>query len=253
MPLPDRQYFSLYSLAGRWGVEKDDIRYFVEHGELATCCWLDLREIMRYQPQKERCSITCEYVSFEGYVGLNARDCRKVFRCGKYTLTNFFDLEQIGFEIAVTPQSRDALISVDDIVVCKDECIRFEKHHRLHVSKHPTIPCRARMLGRLEINASGGATIGANGLFINRRKQEYYFKGQLLHLGPIQSNIIDQLAVAHASDTPWVHGKTLLHQAGSQAVRMRDVFKTQATWRDLVQSNKRGHYRIFEGVEVKVA
>ena len=253
MPLPDRQYFSLYSLAGRWGVENDDIRYFVEHGELATCCWLDLREVMRYQPRKERCSITCEYNHFEGYVGLSPRDCRKVFRCGKYKLTNFLDLDSSGFEISITPQSRDAIISVEDIVVCKQERNRFEKHNGLHISKHPIIPCRASMMGRLDINASNGDTIGANGLFINRRKQEYYFKDQLLQLGPIQSNIIEQLALAHATESPWIHGKTLLHHAGSQAMRMRDVFKTQATWRDLVQSNKRGHYRIFEGIEVNMA
>ena len=253
MPLPERQYFSLCNLASRWGVKKGDIKYYVEHGELATCCWLDLREIMRYQPRQESCKITCEYMSFEGYVGLTPRDCRKVFRCGKYKLTSFFDLEDSSFEIALAPKSRDALISVADIVVSKEECLRFEELNGLHVSDHCAIPCRASMIGRLDINASGIAMVGANGLFINRRKQEYYFKGQLLHLGPIQSNIIDQLALAHATHVPWIHGKTLLHHAGSQAVRMRDVFKTQATWRDLVQSDKRGHYRIFEGIEVNVA
>ena len=252
MPFPDRHYFSLYSLAGRWGVEKDDIRYFVEHGQLATCCWLDMREVMRYQPQRKRSSVTCEYDSFEGYVGLSSRDCRKVFRCGKYKITHFIDLDNSAFEISITPQSQDAIISVEDIVVYKEERNRFEKQNRLHISKHPIIPCKATMLGRLDINASNGATIAANGLFINRCKQEYYFKGRLLRLGPIQSNIIEHLALAHATKTPWVHGKTLLYNAGSQAVRMRDVFKTQVKWRELVQSNKRGHYRIFAGIEVNV-
>lgn len=105
MPLPERQYFSLCNLASRWGVKKGDIKYYVEHGELATCCWLDLREIMRYQPRQDNCKITCEYMIFEGYVGLTPRDCRKIFRCGKYKLTSFFDLEDSGFEIAIAPKS----------------------------------------------------------------------------------------------------------------------------------------------------
>lgn len=252
MPLPDRQYFSLCSLAGRWGVENDDIKYYVEHGELHTCCWLDLREVMRYQPRKERCSITCEYIEYEGYVGLCPRDCRKIFRCGKYKLTSFIDLERDGFEIAITPQSRDAIISLDDIVVSKKECKRFERLHGI-CPKKPAKPCRAEMLGKIDLTLNGSHAVKCAGLYINQRRQEYYFRGELLRLGPIQSNIIEQLVEARRTEAPWVHGKTLLHRAGSQAVRMRDVFKSQSMWREVVQSDKRGHYRISSDVEIEMA
>jgi hypothetical protein len=253
MPLPDRQYFSLQSLAGRWGVTDEDIRYYVEHGELEVCCWLDLREVMRYLPQKQNCAITCESLDFEGYVKLRPRDCRKVFRCGKYKLILFNDLKQEDFEITLTPRSRDALISVDNIVVSKKERTRFEKQHDIIIVNPSFEPCKATMLGKLGINGMSLASFSENGLYINRKRQEYYFRGKLLHLGPIQSNIIDQLADVYSSDTPWLHGKTLLHKAGSEAMRMRDLFKSQPTWREVIESDKRGHYRIFEHIKLDVA
>lgn len=253
MPLPERQYFSLCNLASRWGVKKDDIKYYVEHGELLACCWLDMREVMRYLPQKERCSITCEYVNYEGYVGLKPCDCRKIFRCGKYKIVNFIDLEQEGFEIALTPHSRDALIHLKEIVVSKAERSRFEKQHGLHVSKASQRPCRAQMIGKIDHRGLPPADAGKSDLYINTRNQECYYKGELIQFGPIQSNIIQQLAEAHSSATPWLDGKRLLHNAGSQGMRMRDLFKTQPLWQEVVQSNKRGKYRIFEHVAVKVA
>jgi hypothetical protein len=97
MPLPDRQYFSLNSLARRWHVEKDEIQYLVEHGEIAACCWIDLRDVIRYQHHQEQMPETWQCMCFEGYVGLSAGDCRKIFRCGKYKLSSFTDLEQSGF------------------------------------------------------------------------------------------------------------------------------------------------------------
>lgn len=253
MPLPERQYFSLCNLASRWGVKKDDIKYYVEHGEPLACCWLDMREVMRYLPQKERCSITCEYMNYEGYVGLRPCDCRKIFRCGKYKIVNFIDLEQEGFEIALTPHSRDALIHLKEIVVSKAERSRFEKQHGLRVSRGSQKPCRAQMIGKIDHRGLPPIGAGKHDLYINTRNQECYYKGDLIQFGPIQSNIIQQLAEAHSSAMPWLDGKRLLHNAGSQGMRMRDLFKTQPLWQEVVQSNKRGKYRIFEHVAVKVA
>jgi hypothetical protein len=212
-----------------------------------------MREVMRYLPQKERCSITCEYVYYEGYVGLKPCDCRKIFRCGKYKIVNFIDLDQEGFEIALTPHSRDALIHLKEIVVSKAERSRFEKQHGLHVSKSSQKPCRAQMIGKIDHHGLPPVGAGKSDLYINTRNQECYYKGELIQFGPIQSNIIQQLAEAHSSATPWLDGKRLLHNAGSQGMRMRDLFKTQPLWQEVVQSNKRGKYRIFEHVAVKVA
>lgn len=248
MPLPDKQYFSLKNLTKRWGVEEEDIRYYIEHNELAVCCWLDFREVMRYLPDKNSNSITCDYVDYEGYVGLNSRDCRKIFRCKKYRVSDFVDLKQKDFHLALTPQSRDAFIGIDDIRINITERNRFEKLHGIETSKILK-PCKASIIGKIDTKIARSN----KGLYLNMKKQEFYFNGRQLNLGPIQSNIIHQLSLSHSSDKPWIHSKELLTRAGSQAMRMRDIFKTQYNWREIIESNKRGHYRIFEDILVEVA
>jgi hypothetical protein len=247
MPLPSKKYYSLTNLVKRWGVEEEDIKYHIEHGDLKTCCWLDLRSVMRYQPTNGGNAMTVYNENFEGYVGLKPQDCRKIFRCGQYKLVHFLDLEQEGFEIALLPQSRDALISISDIVVSKEECRVFEKSHGLYNDKK-SVPCKARMLGKVDVQSK--ISRANTDLHINQSKQEYHYRGKLLNFGAIQSNIINQLVEVHDTDAPWVHGKTLLYNAGSQAIRMRDLFKSQPLWREIIESDKRGHYRISSELQV---
>lgn len=244
MPLPNKSYFTLQSLAYRWGASFEDIRYYIEHEELQVCCWLDYRDVMRYVPQEGKMAITCEYSKFEGYVRLRSCDARKVFRCGKYKLTNFIDMEDNDQHIAVAPHSKEVLISVNDLAITLKERTRFELENDLE-----PVEVQANQGSRDKSRSSKVA----KGLYINSRNYEYVYNGKPLSFGAIQSDIIKQLAEARSTDKPWIHGKILLHRAGSQAVRMRDIFKSQSVWRELVESNKRGHYRLKADLKVDIA
>jgi hypothetical protein len=240
MGFPDRQYFSLQNLCIRWNTQLDDLRYSIEHCELFACCWLDLREVMRFLPSKESCSITCDYIKFEGYVGVKANDCRKIFRCEKYSLTNFVDLEKAGYEIAILPQYRDAIISINDLMIPKNEVSRFE----IFWGIIPVETCSDYKIIRFDPNK----------LYVNHANSEYVFHGVPMNLGAVQANIVAQLACAKsAGENPWIHGKTLLGNAGAQSIRMRDVFRTNKSWRKVIEGNKRGYYRIKSDIEVDVA
>jgi hypothetical protein len=239
MGFPDRQYFSLQNLCTRWNTDFEDLRYVIEHCELYSCCWLDSREVMRFLPNRENCSITCDYTKFEGYVGVKANDCRKIFRCGKYSLTNFVDLEKDGYEIAILPQNRDAVISITDLRIPKSEVSRFE----IVWGIVPAENCSDSKIIKFDPNK----------LYVNHSKAEYFYHGSPINLGPVQANIIAQLAFAKSSGNPWIHGKILLGNSGSQSMRMRDVFRTNKNWRELIEGNKRGYYRIKSEIEVNVA
>ena len=43
---------------------------------------------------------------------------------------------------------------------------------------------------------------------------------------------------------PWQNGKQLLSAAGSRSLKMVDVFKSKPEWRELIQSDRRGNYRL---------
>lgn len=251
MPLPAKNYHSLQSLATRWAVGFEDIRYYVEHKELSVCCWIDRRKMMRYLPDDDNDKITCEYLKFEGYVGLHASDCRKIFRCGKYKVVNFVDLENPEYHLATTPTARDVLLQVDDMVVTTSERSRFEQEHDLDPEDYPLSPCKAEIIGKLN-NQPDEYKTRSRGLYLNTKKYQYLYNGTPFTLGPIQANIVKQLAEVHSSKSPWVNSKKLLKESGSNAVRIRDVFKTHSLWGEIIDSDRRGNYRLKEGLIVNL-
>lgn len=68
--------------------------------------------------------------------------------------------------------------------------------------------------------------------------------GYRFNFGDIQAAIIRQLLAASDTDNPWVHGKTLLANAGSTSMVMRDAFRHQQNWKELIAADGRGYYRL---------
>jgi hypothetical protein len=63
-------------------------------------------------------------------------------------------------------------------------------------------------------------------------------------LGQFQARVVKILHAAAMSGCPWQHGKAVLADAGSSCTRLSDLFKTQPEWRKLIQSDRRGRYRL---------
>lgn len=68
--------------------------------------------------------------------------------------------------------------------------------------------------------------------------------GKWYHLGRMQAKVIKQLYFASFTKYPWVFGKELLYKAGSKSIYMRDLFKSHMSWHDLIESDKKGNYRL---------
>ncbi len=248
MPLPDKHYFSLEALSSRWKIPFEDLRYYAEHEDLHLCCWLDLREVVLYRPRENQCKFAAECRKFEGYVGIHARDCRKVFRRGRYRLVNFICLERKDCIVTIPPQSREVVISIEDLQVTRKECQRFEEDHGLEMK----CDCTGVMVGKLEADGISIRNGKASGLVIRTKTREFHYDGEPLRLGSIQGDIIKQLAEARQTGMCWMYGKTLLYNAKSQAVRMRDIFKSNSRWQEIMESDRRGHYRIRENIPVNI-
>ena len=69
-------------------------------------------------------------------------------------------------------------------------------------------------------------------------------EGYRINFGEIQAAIVRHPYKASATDNPWVHGKTLLANAGSVSMVMRDAFRHQPHWKELIVSGGRGYYRL---------
>ena len=67
----------------------------------------------------------------------------------------------------------------------------------------------------------------------------------IYHFGNIQAKVVKQLYLASNTHSPWLFGKELLYNAGSRCICVRDLFRSQPKWRKLIQSDRRGYYRLI--------
>ena len=68
--------------------------------------------------------------------------------------------------------------------------------------------------------------------------------GHEFRLGAIQAQVVRILHAAALRGDPWQSGKAVLASAGSRSLKMSDVFKSQKNWRLLIESDRRGDYRL---------
>lgn len=69
-------------------------------------------------------------------------------------------------------------------------------------------------------------------------------RGQEFHLGEKQALVIRFLHEASLRGDPWQEGKVILGKADSQLERIRDLFKSQKAWKELIKSDGKSRYRL---------
>lgn len=75
--------------------------------------------------------------------------------------------------------------------------------------------------------------------------ERVFVDGEVISCGAKQSLILRQLHQAALRGNPWCDGKTLLTNASSQSASLRDLLKGQK-WRRVIESDRRGRYRLLE-------
>ena len=161
----------------------------------------------------------------EGYAGISAQQCRRIFRPGDIHVRSFYVLDSGGSYFRIPRSQEPALIHPSEVFIRSCACKTFE-------AKFDLVPTIVSVL-----------TI--------QNKHDFFLNGNLLSFGPVQEQVIRMLIEALKTGDAWVNGKTLLHKAGSQAPRLRDLFKHNVIWKELIQSDKRGHYRLRENITVE--
>jgi DNA-binding response OmpR family regulator len=98
------------------------------------------------------------------------------------------------------------------------------------------------------MEAAGRATKAGNGCFSHSPDySQVSLNGELyLFTGEIQRSAIRRLHAAARTEQPWLTGKILLREAGSNDVSMRmaNLFRRHSAWGPVIQSNGRGQYRL---------
>ncbi len=229
MAFPTKDYNKLESLQKTWDVSQEDMFYTVENGLLRVCVWLPLRFIER-GVMKNKKFIYENHEPTEGFVAVRPEDCRRICSTGRAKLNIFKSISEDGhsLRLAYEPPQPAINVSISDLVVLKKDRKKFEETY--DISENNVL--------NLHPDKSEPAFV------VSQDYRYIKLNGNEHHFGDVQARVIEQLHDAAQSHKPWVHSKTLLYESGSNAVRLRDLFKSNKDWNDVIESNKRGYYRL---------
>lgn len=166
----------------------------------------------------------------EGFIGVRPQDFRRICCTGRAKLREFRSVQQEGhiIRMAYEPPQPAVMVRICDLVVLQEDRKQFEEIYNLSQKNTLLFPKHC---------------LEGNFQFSNDYRH-VTLNGTEYHLGDVQARVVEQLHDAARSQQPWVHGKTLIYESGSHAVRVRDIFKHKRDWRSLISSNDRGYYRL---------
>jgi len=225
---PQKEYERLLCLQKQWKVSQEDLFYSVENNLLRVCVWLPLRYVERGAMRNRR-FIYERHEHQEGFVGVRPEDCRRICSTGRAKLRIFTSVGEDGhiLRLAYEPPQPAICVRLSDLIVLKKDRYKFEKSYDVTEAT----------LRELHKRSAPHFSASEDYRYVKLDGDEF-------HLGDVQARVIEQLHDASQSHKPWVHGKTLIYESGSNAVRLRDLFKNRRTWRGLIISNERGYYRL---------
>lgn len=242
MALPRQDYFRLEVIEKQWSMSHDEVMYAVENNLLRVCVWLPVSYVERGKEEGHKFyAHTSEH--YEGLVGIRPKDCHMLFQRDQVALTHFVtvdDAEHPDIRIADEPHQPPLNVFVRDLLVMNGDRIAFEEAYEIEAVDH-----QPRYSDHLQHDMHDGKkeTNGRHFAYSNHYRHVMCCNEDF-HFGHIQAKVVERLHTAYENGEPWVYGKVLLHDVGSQCNRMRDVFKSQPEWRNLIESDGKGHYRL---------
>lgn len=216
----EKAYFPLADVLDWWGIAESDLIYLAENDLLRLSIRVfDLPvEFGDFEETEDGGVFRIPFSRrrYNGVLDLCAADAFEVFRCAEHFVARF--RSEGADYVTLLDGAEPVLVMIGDLLVRREERDRAERQHGL------------------------GA---AAGVFVaSMDYQEIRHRGRHYRLGPIQAAVVRALHAAVLAGDPWCEGKVILAEAGSRSLRMADVFKSQAGWRSLIRSNRRGSYRL---------
>lgn len=230
MVFHNKAYDRLQNLWMRWGIPQEDVYYAIENDLLRTCVWLPLRYMERGVIQNQK-FIFEQHEPKQGFMAVRPEDFYRVCSTGRAKLRTFRSIEEEGhiLRMAYEPPQPAIMVRIGDLVVLQEDRKKFEETYNLGNGNTLVFPPKPGVEGNFHFSND---------------YRHVTLESKEFHLGDVQARVVEQLHDAARSRQPWVHGKTLIYESGSRAVRVRDIFKHKRDWRSLITSNDRGYYRL---------
>ena len=229
-----RTSYTINEIAGMRSISEQAVLDDIYHGQLKAHVWLPIMVVEEMKRQKiENQILYCRTEkTYEGYVLVYPKDVRNIMRSSRAAI-RIFPGKHEDEEIIIRHGSPDYWFKRNDIVIL-DESLSHLKLKQNRGDIRVTAMARlADIIPDLQRKARPAHDPNFNNVVFN---------GQEFAFGLVQADILKQLYKAASAGDPKVHFKRLFVEAGSQSMRMRDVFKSQPDWKELICHDSRGYY-----------
>jgi len=206
----ERAYHDLMWLARTWGVSLADIAYLAENDLLQLSVRV-FEEAICDVPTLASEDGSNGVRHYSGLLGLRTQDAFALFRDGEAFIDILVDREGQRLRLA-TPK----FVLMGDLVVRDAERRRIER-------SQPG-------LKRTPVNKDGF--------------KAFRWEGRSYAFTSLQAVFLHRLFEAGLSGQVWVNGKATLSDIGSALVKPGDLFRRKPLWRDIVDHDQRGNYRL---------
>ena len=233
----ERVYYDFSEIIEACGISKTGLDNCILNGAVAVHAWVPPTSVHEVAETVvgNQVLLTKTERHWDGYAGIFPNDYRKILQRGHAYLREFLG-ERVNETILLKNGATDIDVCMQDLVVLAAEKKRLEEYLGLRVDKECTVEIVGRVMGARK---SGKAQFDPTFRHVS-------FKGRDFLFGPVQAAVVKQLYAAAKSGEPWQSGKKLLQEAGSESFSLRNVFARQPFWRELIESDSRGLYRLHE-------
>jgi hypothetical protein len=223
-----KAYYTLDELVEIWRFPDADLRYVVENDLLGLSVrlvgpWMEVGE---YDSVDEGVwvAVPLEQRRYDGLVDLHKRDAIALLRDGRVEAARF----------AIPPNGYAALLRDEASVVIRraDMLIRSEERHRFEAEVLPSLVAPAEAPIAFE---------------------SFVYRGRNYRFTATQARVLASLHEAAQAGCAWQRGKVALTAAGSNSLKMGDLFKRRPEWRDIVEHDGRGSYRLVPDLVLRQA
>jgi hypothetical protein len=228
MSLPQRNWYRIADVAQRWSMSFSDIEdyaldeilqlsVFVVDLPVEANGW-ELGELNVRSPQG--------MLFINGPQPLLRASLLEIFRTG-HAEVRCFATRVPHKHVYVRSGTPAVIVRREDLILAREERDRFESEHAV-----VTAPEKPAPIDVWHNEDFSRVRLGA----------DWY------NFGPKQAAVLRLLNSASEGDNPWLDGKRLLDEADAATMRLVDLFKRKPGWRELIQADGKGRYRLHAGL-----
>lgn len=224
MPLPQKRWYRIADVAQRWNMPLSDIEdYALDEVLQLSAFVVDMpAETNGWELGDDNVRSPQGMLFVNGPQPLQRASLLEIFRVGQ-TEVRSFRTERPNQCIYLKSGAPAVIVRREDLILTRQERDRFERDHAVAIEPGKSAPSEvwhSEDFGRVRV---------AN---------EWH------DFGPKQAAVLRLLKAASDTENPWLDGKRLLEEADAATMRLIDLFKRKAIWRQLVIADGKGRYQL---------